>query len=310
MVLRPRRTGRAGRRGPVEKELTMASQRCPRPGSTPARPAASRLRFAAALCAACLLPAVAARPAAADQIVYFVNGKAMTVRAVEKGERFTILEIEGGGRIGVPTEQIQRIEEYHAPAPQPVAVQQAPPSPHPGAVPAPVAAAVAPGVPTGGPPIAQPGLGPGLGGKATVAEGRGLAGLAPLPLGGAAAAAPGVPNRPAAGSAAGPGPQRPGMGGAFGRGGRAGFGRPGMGRPRPPLAAQDFTPPAGVPPPARFKYADPTDVPPAAEPPPPVEPPDPGDHEPNPPAEEQQEPQPEDPRHPEGDDPQNAPPER
>ena len=52
----------------------------------------------------------------ADQIVYFVNGKAMTVKAVEKGERFTTLEMEGGGRIGVPTDQIVRIEEYQVSA--------------------------------------------------------------------------------------------------------------------------------------------------------------------------------------------------
>jgi len=56
-------------------------------------------------------------PASADQVVYFVNGKAITVKNVEKGDRLTILEIEGGGRIGVPTAQIDRIEDLQLSAP-------------------------------------------------------------------------------------------------------------------------------------------------------------------------------------------------
>jgi hypothetical protein len=50
--------------------------------------------------------------AIADQVVYFTNGKAMMVKKIEEGDGITILEIEGGGRIGVPTAQILRIEEY------------------------------------------------------------------------------------------------------------------------------------------------------------------------------------------------------
>ena len=60
---------------------------------------------------------LASVPASADQVVYFVNGKAITVKSVEKGDRLTILEIEGGGRIGVPTAQIDRIEDLQLSAP-------------------------------------------------------------------------------------------------------------------------------------------------------------------------------------------------
>ena len=60
----------------------------------------------------------------ADQVVYFVNGKAIMVKSVEKGEKFTILEMEGGGRIGVPTEQISKIEDYAVS--DPVAAQPPP----------------------------------------------------------------------------------------------------------------------------------------------------------------------------------------
>jgi len=48
----------------------------------------------------------------ADQVVYFTNGKAIMVKKVEKGDDVTILELEGGGHLGVPTERIVRIEEY------------------------------------------------------------------------------------------------------------------------------------------------------------------------------------------------------
>jgi len=94
------------------------------------------------LVAAALVASGAA--ARADQIVYFVNGKAITVKKVEKGDRLTILEIEGGGRIGIPTVQIDRIEELAvaaavpqvavpavlpAPQPEPQAANQIPPPP-------------------------------------------------------------------------------------------------------------------------------------------------------------------------------------
>src|SRR3989338_2379434 len=65
----------------------------------------------------------------ADQVVYFSNGKAIMVKSVEKGEKFTVLEMDGGGRIGVPTEQIARIEEYAISAPS---APQAAPPPVPG----------------------------------------------------------------------------------------------------------------------------------------------------------------------------------
>ena len=72
-----------------------------------------------ALCAI-VTAAAASFPALADQVVYFVNGKAMTVKTVEKGPKITVLEVEGGGRIGVPTLQIDRIEELQpATAPPP-----------------------------------------------------------------------------------------------------------------------------------------------------------------------------------------------
>ena len=70
-----------------------------------------------------LLPFVAALLCAgvpcsfADQVVYFVNGKAIMVKSVEKGDKFTILEMEGGGKVGVPTDQISKIEEFVVTAP-------------------------------------------------------------------------------------------------------------------------------------------------------------------------------------------------
>lgn len=80
--------------------------------------------------------------AVADQVVYFANGKAIMVKKVEQGDEITILEMEGGGRLGVPTAHIVRIEEY--------AVSK----PHgggPPAAPAPRAAArTTPSVPPGG----------------------------------------------------------------------------------------------------------------------------------------------------------------
>jgi hypothetical protein len=96
-----------------------------------------RSRTAFLLPAGLLLTAFAATlPARADQIVYFVNGKAMTVKSVERGDRVTILEIDGGGRIGVPTVQIDRIEDLQlsAPAAATAAVVVPPPAPAPASV--------------------------------------------------------------------------------------------------------------------------------------------------------------------------------
>src|SRR5437773_4742001 len=86
-------------------------------------------------------------PAAAfaDQVVYFLNGKAMMVKSVEKGEKLTILEMDGGGKIGVPTAQIAKIEEYQiGPPPGPIAsVPITPPVAQ--AIPAPMTAPKTPG---------------------------------------------------------------------------------------------------------------------------------------------------------------------
>ena len=66
----------------------------------------SILIVALALCGAITL-------SLADQVVYFSNGKGMMVKKViDEGDGITILELEGGGRIGVPTAQIVKIEEY------------------------------------------------------------------------------------------------------------------------------------------------------------------------------------------------------
>jgi len=119
------------------------------------------------------------RPAAADQVVYFVNGKAITVKKVERGDRLTILEIDGGGRIGVPTAQIDRIEELQL-SPQSTAVV-APPA----AVPPAQGALAIPPANAGQPAVAtQTGTqttGPGIGGQ-PVQPNSGLAGATPLRL--------------------------------------------------------------------------------------------------------------------------------
>ena len=81
-------------------------------------------RFATALLTAAVASVV---PSFADQIVYFVNGKAIMVKSVEQQGVLTLLEMEGGGRMGVPSEQIARVEEYELSAPvipaPPVAAQ-------------------------------------------------------------------------------------------------------------------------------------------------------------------------------------------
>jgi hypothetical protein len=129
-------------------------------------------------------------PAVADQVVYFVNGKAITVKKVEKGDKITILEMDGGGKIGIPNEQIQRVEELQISAPETV-VPTPPPvvpagtvggQPQPNAV-APAAAAPATTAPPGAVHAAVPGAPPGPGGPAAQAAG-GLSGMRPLGMAG------------------------------------------------------------------------------------------------------------------------------
>jgi len=146
------------------------------------------------------LALVLGAPVRADQVVYFTNGKAIMVKSIEKGEKFTVLEMDGGGRIGVPTDQIARIEEYTVSAP--AAPQAAPPP-----VAAPVAAqtpAEQPARTAGGGPIGIPSNlppappmtpGPGVGGRPLTAPGRGIADLRPLDISGGAAPAPALQRR-------------------------------------------------------------------------------------------------------------------
>src|SRR5262245_51319907 len=107
--------------------------------------------FRAAVLVAAGCAILGSLPAFADQVVYFVNGKAITVKNVEKGDKITILEIEGGGRIGVPTQQISRIEDLNLspPAPATVPVAAAPAMAAP--APAPAVAAPPAAIPTSAP---------------------------------------------------------------------------------------------------------------------------------------------------------------
>ena len=223
----------------------------------------------------------------ADQVVYFVNGKAIMVKSVEKGEKFTVLEMEGGGRIGVPTEQISKIEDYVVS--QPAAAQPAPPQ---------VAAAPAPPVPApaAGPtvPLPQPTAttGPGIGGRPLGGPGQNLAGLQPLEIGedAAPAAAQRLPNRlgalnggpgvqmlnPGAVRPKAPGgPHRPGGRGAFFAGGRRGR-QLDMDRNAPPPRVSGAPPAAAAPPAANtappVAQAPPTVNEPEEPPPPPDDP--------------------------------------
>ncbi len=179
----------------------------------------------------------AASLAFADQVVYFVNGKAILVKSVEKGAKFTVLEMDGGGRMGVPTDQIARIEEYVVSppsAPQP-AVPLAPVAPAaqvPAAGPLPTAvAAPAVAAPVGAPaPPAVPG--PGIGGR-TAAPNGGIPGLRPLDLS-ASGTASGVMQRPYPQGAAGPvtpGPGNQMLGSGAMRRNNFGPGRQFQGRP-------------------------------------------------------------------------------
>ena len=236
-----------------------------------------------------------ASPLCADQVVYFINGKAIMVKSVEKGDKFTVLEMDGGGKMGVPTDQIERIEEYvlSTPAASP-AVPQAAPAQVPAVVQAPVpaqpairSAGRANGFPANLPPAAPLIPGPGVGGRPSEAPGRGIAGLQPLDLSGAAAPLPGI-QRPTPQSNAGP--AMGGPGGFKGRtatrpnfnpAGRRFDGRPGMpGRQGRPPDANRYQPPtlaapAQNQPPAQGQQpvhpqAPPPDPPPPAEEDPPA----------------------------------------
>ncbi|OLC54490.1 MAG: hypothetical protein AUH92_03915 [Acidobacteria bacterium 13_1_40CM_4_69_4] len=213
-----------------------------------------------------MLAACAAAPSAfADQVVYFVNGKAIMVKSVEKGDKFTVLEMDGGGRMGVPTDQIVKIEEYvvSAPgAPQPAAPVAAvvapaqPPAPggagiqsvvaQPAAVPAGAQAGSPSNVPFAGPAVP----GPGVGGRSTIPNG-GVAGLRPLDVGGSNTP-PGGMQRPFPQLGSGPiapGPGNPMLGGGAARRNNFGPGRPFQGRPGVPggrgarLGGQNFNMP-------------------------------------------------------------------
>jgi len=192
----------------------------------------SNLRFSVAAVAVIL--ALATAPVCADQIVYFANGKAIQVKSVESQDKFTILEMEGGGKIGVPTEQIARIEVVTpaspAPAAVPATVVQAP------VVAAPVVAAPAVASPAaaqtaqvaGPPPAAvppQPGISPpGAAGRRGAMQGDPNRRFSPPRSGG-----------PMLSVGAGPG-GRPGMGrpGAGRTGARQGTAGPRGGKVAPP----------------------------------------------------------------------------
>jgi hypothetical protein len=118
----------------------------------------------------------------ADQVVYFVNGKAIMVKSVEKGEKFTILEMDGGGRIGVPTDQISKIEDFAVsqPAPAPGQDPAAPPQ---------VVSATVPALPSrpSGPstPISPNSMtpGPGIGGRPAPGAAQSITGIRPIDVG-------------------------------------------------------------------------------------------------------------------------------
>jgi hypothetical protein len=232
-------------------------------------------------------------PLFADQVVYFINGKAIMVKSVEKGDKFTVLEMDGGGKMGVPTDQIARIEEYVLSAP---AAPQfvAPPAPAvvqaPAVAPAPVATAPAAnpfethigGIPANLPPAAPMVPGPGVGGRPTDGPGRGLAGLRPLELSGAAPQPSGLQRQAGPQQNAGPamgGPAgayrgstaaRPNFNPAGRRGGRGAMG----GRGRAPEVNR-YTPPAAQPPaqnqPAQNQPPAQGQAPATPNPPPPAE---------------------------------------
>ena len=239
-----------------------------------------RSRLKLTLLAAPLALALGA-PVHADQVVYFSNGKAIMVKSVEKGEKFTVLEMDGGGRIGVPTDQIARIEEYALSAPSaPQAAPPPAPAPVAAQVPAPQPAVSASGgligIPANLPPAAPMTPGPGVGGRPTTAPGKGISSLRPLDISGGAAPVPGW-QRPVPQANAGPAVGGPG-GGYRGRGaarpnfdaGRRFAGRPGMaGRGVRPPEANRYVPPPS--PPAVQSQPPVPSPPPEQNPPPPAE---------------------------------------
>ena len=194
-----------------------------------------------------------ASPLCADQVVYFINGKAIMVKSVEKGDKFTVLEMDGGGKMGVPTDQIARVEEYVLSAPGAPPAAPAAPQAAPQTAPAPVPAAVTVpgtaqpiissdgrinGMPANQPVAAPTVPGPGMGGRpAEVPGNKGMAGLQPLSLSGGAVPPLGI-QRPAASANAGPtmgGSAAAVRGNLNNPAGRRFAGRPGMqGRGRPP----------------------------------------------------------------------------
>jgi hypothetical protein len=231
-----------------------------------------RLRAGLAFLAATALLSV---PALADQIVYFVNGKAMTVKSIEKGAKFTVLEVDGGGRVGVPTDQIARIEDLETISPYvaqaPAAQAAVPPAAVPALVAPPGGTRLAIPPTAGSPPLAAAGLtGPGIGGYPSPTLGQ----VRPLDIGGSEGAsaqrlqpgpAYGAYGGAQAGAPAFGGAQRPyGIGGAMQQPGTAGarrLGGPamggrraGMGRPHPDLSRlqppQAGPAPQATPPPA------------------------------------------------------------
>ena len=205
---------------------------------------------------------IAALPAAfADQIVYFVNGKGIVAKSVEKGDKFTILEMEGGGKVGVPTDQILRIEDVVPPS-APAAPVAPPPAPvAPPAAPQQqlVTAAPPPATPTTTAPPTVPG--PAMGGRPVGGPNDGLARVTPLEVGGGSNPNPAAPQRPAPQAQAGPGQGGPMMGRMAGgrpnladirnrmagRGGFAAgrFGRPNMNRAGSPPDGAQAPPPQG-----------------------------------------------------------------
>jgi hypothetical protein len=213
------------------------------------------------LVAAILIGTSGASMLFADQVVYFVNGKAMTVKKVEKGDRVTILEVEGGGRIGVPTLQIDRIDELEIAQAAPVVAIPAPtPSQPPATVPAttPVPATVPPATSASNTaPGTASATGPMIGGK-PAGTGNNLTGPQAIAVGAqgpdGALLAPTPQKTTSPGAVPGAGVRAPGsrFEGAMSRpnagrryNGRA-FGGPGQGRPSTALYYPP-RPPAGQP---------------------------------------------------------------
>ena len=244
---------------------------------------------------------VALAPCLADQVVYFLNGKAIVVKSIEKGPKFTVLEIEGGGRMGVPTDQISRIEEYVvaqpaapvvaplvaiAPAVTPPA-QPAVATAQPGGVGGQPAVAAQQALGQAAPPPVMPSVpGPGMGGRPAGGPGRSLAGLTPIGVGGdGSVPMPTMRNIPEPRRGMGAGGQmqgppgsrqnsvagrrngRPGMGGGGRSAGPSEISRP---RPQgqlaePPRTAQPSTAPPAAPAAQAPSPAVQADDPPAAE---------------------------------------------